>query len=127
MRLLEKNAAIYREIVPPLVRAAPEAVLLIVTDPPDPLADVAGEVAPKARVISTGSFLDSLRFRVHLGQHFGVDPASVEAQVIGDRGTSEVFLWSSARIGGVPIATLLKTRGETLKGLIEKIEKDVRD
>jgi len=126
MRLLEKNAAIYREIVPPIVRAAPEAVLLIVTDPPDPLADVACEVAPKARVISTGTFLDSLRFRVHLGQHFGVDPASVEAQVIGDRGTSEVFLWSSARIGGVPIATLLKTRGETLKGLIEKIEKNVR-
>ncbi|HUD86941.1 MAG TPA: NAD(P)-binding domain-containing protein [Xanthobacteraceae bacterium] len=126
LRLLDKNAAIYRDIVPPIVHAAPEAVLVVVTDPPDPLADVAQAVAGQARVISAGTFLDSLRFRVHLGRHFGVAASDVEAQVIGDHGTSQVFLWSSARVGGVPIAALLKTRGETLKDLREKIEKDVR-
>src|SRR5208282_1547215 len=86
LRLLDKNADIYRDIVPRIVRAAPEAVLLVVTDPPDPLADVARNAAGgvAARVISAGTFLDSMRFRVHLGQHFGVDPAHVEAQVIGD-------------------------------------------
>jgi L-lactate dehydrogenase len=126
LRLLDKNAAIYRDIVPPIVRAAPEAVLVVVTDPPDPLADVAQAVAGQARVISAGTFLDSLRFRVHLGRHFGVAASDVEAQVIGDHGTSQVFLWSSARVGGVPTAALLKTRGETLKDLREKIEKDVR-
>jgi len=126
LRLLDKNAAIYREIVPRIASAAPEAVLLVVTDPPDPLADAAREAAPKARVISAGTFLDSLRFRVHLGRHFGVDPAQVEAQVIGDHGTSQVFLWSSARIGGVPVASLLKQRGEALKDVREQLEKDVR-
>jgi L-lactate dehydrogenase len=126
LRLLAKNAEIYRDIVPKIARAAPGAVIVAVTDPPDPLADIARKAAPKSRIISAGTFLDSQRFRVHLGQHFGVDPAAVEAQVIGDHGTSQVFLWSSARIGGVPLAPRLKARGEKLAVLKEKIEKDVR-
>jgi L-lactate dehydrogenase len=77
-------------------------------------------------VLSAGTLLDSMRFRIHLGQHFGVDSAYIEAQVIGDHGTAQVFLWSSARIGGVPIAALLKTRGESLKDVREKLEKNVR-
>src|SRR5262249_36357271 len=126
LRLLEKNAQIYRDIVPKIVSAAPGAVLLVVTDPPDPLADVAREMSAKAIVLSAGTYLDSQRFRVHLGKHFGVDPAHVEAQVIGDHGTAQVFLWSSARVGGVPIAALLKRRGEMLADLREKVEKEVR-
>jgi L-lactate dehydrogenase len=126
LRLLDANAKIYREIVPRVVAAAPKAVLLIVADPPDPLADVARLTCPQAAVLSTGTYLDSQRFRVHLGKHFSVDPAHVEAQVIGDHGTAQVFLWSSARIGGVPLAYLLKQRGEKLNDLRQSIEKDVR-
>jgi L-lactate dehydrogenase len=126
LRLLEKNAAIYRDIVPKIVSAAPQAVLVAVTDPPDPLADVARKIAGHDRVLSTGTFLDSLRFRVHLGAHFGVDPVNVEAQVIGDHGTSQVFLWSCARVAGVPLARLLQERGENLMELRAKVEKDVR-
>jgi L-lactate dehydrogenase len=126
LRLLEKNAAIYRDIVPKIVTAAPQAVLVAVTDPPDPLADVARKIGGHDRVLSTGTFLDSLRFRVHLGAHFGVDPVDVEAQVIGDHGTSQVFLWSSARIAGVPLARLLQERGESLADLRAKVESDVR-
>ncbi len=126
LRLLEKNASIYREFVPRIVRAAPKAVLVAVTDPPDPLADIARQAAGHDRVLSTGTFLDSLRFCVHLGRHFGVDPAHVEAQVIGDHGTSQVFLWSSARIAGVPVTALLKERGEKLDDLRAKLESDVR-
>jgi L-lactate dehydrogenase len=126
LKLLEKNGAIYRDIVPRIVGAAPQAVLVAVTDPPDPLADIAREAAGHERVLSAGTFLDSLRFRVHLGRHFGVDPVQVEAQVIGDHGTSQVFVWSSARIAGVPIAALLKQRGEKLDELRQKVEKDVR-
>ena len=126
LRLLDKNTEIFRDIVPRIARAAPDAVLVIVTDPPDPLADIAREAAPKARVISAGTLLDSLRFRVHLGRHFGVDPATVEATVIGDHGVSQVFLWSSARIGGVPVEALLKKRNETLEALRREVERDVR-
>jgi L-lactate dehydrogenase len=126
LRLLDKNAQIYRDIVPRIVDVAPRAVLLVVTDPPDPLADISRDVRNKAIVLSAGTYLDSQRFRVHLGRHFGVDPAHVEAQVIGDHGTAQVFLWSSARIGGIPIGSLLKTRGEALAELRRKVEKDVR-
>src|SRR6476619_5608406 len=126
LRLLDKNAEIYRDIVPKIARAAPGAVILVVTDPPDPLADIARAGAGHDRMLSTGTFLDSLRFRVHLGKHFGVDPVSVEAQVIGDHGTSQVFLWSSARIAGVPLMTLLQQRGEKLDDVRAQLENDVR-
>jgi len=126
LKLLDKNAEIYRDIVPRIVRAEPNAVLLVVSDPPDPLADIAREAGGGAAVLSTGTYLDSQRFRVHLGKHFGADPAHVEAQVIGDHGTSQVFLWSSARIGGVPVAALLEGRGERMSELRHKLERDVR-
>lgn len=126
LKLLDKNAAIYRDIVPRIVRAAPDAVLVAVTDPPDPLADVARQAAGHDRVLSAGTFIDSLRFRVHLGRHFDVDAAQVEAQVIGDHGTSQVFLWSSARIAGVPVSELLEKRGEKLDAVRAQLEKDVR-
>ena len=126
LRLLETNAEIYRDIVPRIVRAAPGAVILVVTDPPDPLADIARVSAGHDRVLSTGTFLDSLRFRVHLAQHFEVDANQVEAQVVGEHGVSQVFLWSSARIAGVPISALIRERGETLVGVREQIENSVR-
>jgi L-lactate dehydrogenase len=102
LRLLGTNAGVYREIIPRVVAAAPDALLLVVTDPPDPLADIAREVAGHRRVLSSGTFIDSLRFRFHLGKRLGVDPGSVEAQVVGEHGTSQVYLWSSARIAGAP-------------------------
>src|SRR6202158_2430240 len=126
LRLLDTNAEIYRHIVPSIVRAAPRAVILVVTDPPDPLADVARTSAGHDRVLSTGTFLDSLRFRVHLAEHFDVDANQVEAQVIGEHGVSQVFLWSAARIAGVPIGKFFEARGESLGGLRKKIEDSVR-
>jgi L-lactate dehydrogenase len=126
LRLLDKNTDIYRDIVPRIVRAAPDAVLLVITDPPDPLADVARACARHDRVLSAGTLLDSQRFRVHLGRHFSVDPATVEAQVIGDHGTSQVFLWSGARIAGVAVRKLIEARGEDFAGFRAKLEKDVR-
>jgi L-lactate dehydrogenase len=126
LRLLDKNADIYRDVVPRIARAEPKAALLVVSDPPDPLADVARETCPGTVVLSTGTYLDSQRFRVHLGKHFGVDAAHVEAQVIGDHGTSQVFLWSSARVGGVPVASLLRSRGERIGELRQQLEREVR-
>jgi L-lactate dehydrogenase len=80
-------------------------VIVVVTDPPDPLADVVRRLGHE-RVVSTGTYLDSLRFRFHLSRRLHVSAAQVEAQVLGEHGTSEVFVWSSARIGGVPVRDL---------------------
>src|SRR6266403_1476723 len=126
LRLLDKNADIYRDIVPNIARAAPGAVILVVTDPPDPLADIARTSAGHDRVLSTGTFLDSLRFRVHLADHFDVDANQAEAQVIGEHGVSQIFLWSTARIAGVPVSKLIKERGETLDAVRKQVEDNVR-
>ena len=126
LKLLATNAKIYRDIVSHVVPAAPDAVILVVTDPPDPLADVARRLAGHDRVLSTGTFLDSLRFRVHLAQHLGVSPAQVEAQVVGEHGTSQVFLWSSARVAGVPVRDALAQRGRPVDKVTEALEREVR-
>ncbi|HET9653210.1 MAG TPA: hypothetical protein VFP36_13505 [Usitatibacter sp.] len=126
LRLLEKNAEIYREIVPRLAAAAPNAILLVVTDPPDPLADVARAVAPRARVLSAGTFLDTLRFRFHLGQRLGADPRSVEAMVIGEHGMSQVFVWSLARVGGAPVIPALLPKTMGAEAFRERIEEEVK-
>jgi L-lactate dehydrogenase len=103
LRLLDKNAEVYRQVIPLITAAAPSAVLLVVTDPPDPLALLTRELAGHDRVLSTGTFLDSLRFRVHLARKLKVAPTDVEARVFGEHGTSQIFHWSGARVGGVPI------------------------
>jgi L-lactate dehydrogenase len=126
LRLLDRNVDVYREIVPRIVAAAPQAVLLIATDPPDPLADVTLELAGHARVMGTGTYLDSLRFRVHLAQRLGLSAQSVEAQVVGEHGTSSVFLWSSANVGGAPIDRILAQRGTAVEEFRRSVEHDVR-
>ena len=104
LRLLGTNATVYRDIVPRIAAAAADALLLVVTDPPDPLADLTRQLAGHDRVLSSGTLLDSLRFRFHLGEKLGVAPRSVEAHVIGEHGTSQVYLWSTARVAGAPFA-----------------------
>jgi L-lactate dehydrogenase len=126
LRLLDANAAIYRDIVPQVVGAAPDAVLMVVTDPPDPLADLTRHLAQHDRVFSTGTVIDSLRFRVHIGEHLGVNPASVQAMAVGEHGTSEVLLWSSATVAGLPIEEAYRHSREPFAKLREEVERDVR-
>lgn len=111
LRLLGKNAEIYRDVIPRINAAAPDALLLVVTDPPDPLAYLTRELAGHDRVLSTGTLLDSLRFRVHLARKLKVAPTDIEAQVLGEHGTSQIFHWSGARVGGVPISEALAQCG----------------
>jgi L-lactate dehydrogenase len=125
LKLLESNVGIYRQILPEIFRTAPEAVILVVTDPPDPLADFAHTFG-FTRVLSTGTFLDSLRFRFHVARHLHVDPASVEALVLGEHGTSEVFMWSSAQVAGVRVLEALHQTDRGREELRRSIEEEVR-
>jgi L-lactate dehydrogenase len=127
LRLLDKNAQVYRQVIPRITAAAPDAVLLVVTDPPDPLAWLTRELVGHDRVLSTGTLLDSMRFRVHLGRKLKVAPTTIEAQVLGEHGTSQIFHWSGARVGGVPIADALEQCGVAHDGDFRAgIEKEVR-
>ena len=126
LRLLDANSTIYRDIVPRLVEAAPKAMILVVTDPPDPLADLARQLAGHDRVLSTGTYLDSLRFQFHVAKRLNVSAASVESLVIGEHGTSEVFLWSGARVGGIRADQALASQSGDLAGVRQAVEQDVR-
>lgn len=122
LRLLDTNAGVYKTLVPRIVEAAPDATIVVVTDPPEPLADLARRLAGHDRVLSTGTLLDSLRFQTHLAQRLELSPASVQAQVVGEHGTSEVFLWSTARVAGVPIAQALpaQTAMNEFRSIVEQ-------
>ncbi|MFG1707983.1 hypothetical protein ACFLIM_32720 [Nonomuraea sp. M3C6] len=126
LRLLDTNARVYADIVPQIVAVAPHAVLMVVTDPPDPLADLTRHLAHHDRVFSTGTLIDSLRFRVHLADRLRVRPRDVHAMVVGEHGTSEVPLWSSASVAGLPVLELLARDGEPADKVRQEIENDIR-
>jgi L-lactate dehydrogenase len=125
LRLLDANVDVYKDIVPRLHAVAPRALVLVVTDPPDPLADATRRLGHD-RVLSTGTYLDSLRFRFHLARRLDVSPAFVDAQILGEHGTSEVFVWSSARIAGTPILDLVGQSAQDREKFRRDVEHEVR-
>ena len=121
LQLLERNAEVFRQIVPSVLRHAPEAVLLVVTNPVDIMTHLAAEFAsafgvPATRVIGSGTTLDTARFRVLLGRHFGVDSHHVHGYVVGEHGDSEVLAWSQATIAGLSLEEFAKVYGTPLGG-----------
>ena len=108
LELLEKNASIFQSIIPQVLHAAPEAILLIATNPVDIMTHLAARYAadfgvPPRRVIGTGTTLDTARFRSLLGTHLEVDPGHVHAYVIGEHGDSEVIPFSPVTVGNIPL------------------------
>ncbi|MCW2984401.1 MAG: lactate dehydrogenase [Conexibacter sp.] len=128
LKLLETNASVFRDVVPRIVAAAPDAVLVAVTDPPDPLADLTRVLAGHDRVLSTGTTIDTLRFRVHVAARLGIHPSAVEALVVGEHGTTEVMLWSSVRVAGTALADALGASDPhgSVDDLREQVEREVR-
>jgi L-lactate dehydrogenase len=103
--LLRDNAAIVRDIGTRLADFG--GVMVMVTNPVDVLTSVmtAASGLPPARVLGTGTMLDTARLRQILGEELHIDPRSLHAQVVGEHGDSEVVLWSSAHVGGKPLRT----------------------
>lgn len=103
--LLSRNASIFQEIIGALDEHAPEAILVVATNPVDVLTYLSQEMSdrPHERIIGTGTLLDTARFRALLGRHYGVDPRSVHAYILGEHGDTEVPIWSNATIGGQDI------------------------
>ena len=101
--LLQRNAAVFRDIVPQVVAACPDAILVIATNPVDILTAISARLAalPAGRVIGSGTILDTARFRYLLGEYYRVDPRSVHAYIVGEHGDTELALWSLANIAGV--------------------------
>lgn len=100
--LASRNATIFRQIVPEIIRHNSDGILLVVTNPVDVLTQLTLKLSghPANKVIGSGTVLDSARFRYLLAEHCGVDPRNVHAYIIGEHGDSEVAVWSLANIAG---------------------------
>jgi L-lactate dehydrogenase len=122
LRLLERNDPIFRDVVPKVIGAAPDALLLVVTNPLDPMVELTRRLASGKVVLGTGTFLDSLRFKTALAEYLEVAAESVSALVLGEHGLSSVLLWSKVTIGGLPIENYLAD-GQTLRRSVEEYVK----
>ncbi|HYF63164.1 MAG TPA: L-lactate dehydrogenase [Herpetosiphonaceae bacterium] len=103
LQLLERNAAIFRQIIPPIAEHNPDGIIVVATNPVDIMTTLAIRYSglPARRVIGSGTVLDTARFRSMLGEHYNVDPRSVHAYIVGEHGDSELPLWSLANIAGM--------------------------
>ncbi len=119
LQLLRRNAEVFKQIVPSVLQAAPDALLLVVTNPVDIMTHVAARIAANygvaaSRVLGSGTTLDTARFRALLGRHFDIDPQYVHGYVIGEHGDSEVLAWSQATIAGLSLDEFATVRGTPL-------------
>jgi L-lactate dehydrogenase len=128
LALLARNAAIFREIVPQVMRYAPEAVLIVATNPVDIMTALTENLAGKAaRVFGTGTTLDTARFRALLGEHAGVDARHVHGYVVGEHGDSEVLAWSIVTVAGMDYKEFCRSRRiEFDAATIARIDDEVR-
>ena len=114
--LAAANASLVTRALPALVERAPDALVLIVTNPVDVVTFVAQEATehPAGRVFGSGTVLDTSRLRFLLAERLGVAVNSVHATVVGEHGDSEIVLWSTATVGGVPLAEVTGPTGATI-------------
>lgn len=130
LELVEKNMAIFKNIVGQVMDSGFDGIFLIATNPVDILTYATWKFSglPKERVIGSGTILDTARFRYLLGENFGVAPHSVHASIIGEHGDTEVAVWSSANIAGIPLKDYLaKDEGEDQEEKMKEIAEQVRD
>ena len=108
--LVKRNADIVNSILEQIKQHNTDAVLVMVTNPVDVLAQLALQHLKwtRQRVIGSGTVLDSARFRYMLSQHCGIDPRNTHAYILGEHGDSEVAAWSMTNIAGVPIKKYCK-------------------
>ena len=128
--LLERNVKIFEGIIPQVAKYAPDAKLIITSNPVDIMTEVSLKLSgfPRQRVIGSGTVLDTARFRTLLGYHLGVSPKSVHVNVLGEHGDSEVLAWSNGDAGTLSIYDVAADRGRPLTDEVKAdIDNNVRN
>lgn len=133
LMLMEKNAAIMRDIISKTIAVNPNVIFLVATNPVDIITHICTSIVkdfgiPSTRIIGSGTTLDTARFRSLLGAHIGVDPQHVHAYVLGEHGDSEVLTWSNIDIGGVSFEDFIAFRNiEFNEEIKNRIDDGVRN
>ncbi|WP_297233839.1 L-lactate dehydrogenase [uncultured Flavonifractor sp.] len=127
--LVHKNVEIFKSIIPEIAKRNFQGILLIVSNPVDILTYAALKLSglPEHRVIGSGTVLDTARLKYQLGQHLSVDSRSVHAFIIGEHGDSEIAVWSSSNVSGIPLNDFCEMRGHydhvaSMKKIAEQVK-----
>lgn len=132
LQLLERNTAVFNAVIPHIYRHAPDAVVIVATNPVDVMTHVTARIAatfgvPSHRVIGSGTTLDTARYRALLAQTLGVDATHVHGYVVGEHGDSEVLTWSLTTVGNLPLDRFCELRQIDLSGdRRQEIDRQVR-
>ena len=124
--MVDRNVAIFRQIVASVMETGFSGRFLIATNPVDVMTYATWKFSglPAHRVIGSGTVLDSARLRYMLGELYNVSPGSVHASIIGEHGDSELPALSSANIAGFPLGRELDKSGRREE--IEQIFEETR-
>ncbi|MFA5410776.1 MAG: L-lactate dehydrogenase [Candidatus Omnitrophota bacterium] len=130
LELVKDNVAVYKSIIPQIMRYAPEAPLLVVSNPVDILSYTAYKISgkPWQEVIGSGTVLDSARLRFLLSRHCNIDSRNIHAYILGEHGDSEFPVWSKAMFGGALLGNYCASCKKCNNSEeLDKIFMDVRD
>lgn len=130
LELLKRNADVFKAIVPEVVQSGFDGIFVVATNPVDIMTRITYELSGfnPAKVIGTGTTLDTARLRYLLGEYFEVDPRNIHAYVMGEHGDSEFVPWSQALIAAKPIFNVLEDNPSTFyMEELDRIAGDVRD
>jgi L-lactate dehydrogenase len=130
LELLERNAAVFKSIIPKVLAEGPDVILVIATNPVDIMTYVATKVSglPASRVIGSGTILDTARFHTLLGLHLAIAPQSIHGYVLGEHGDSEVLVWSSTDVATFPVCEYAEQVGRPITSEVKaRIDDAVRN
>ncbi|MBE0689197.1 MAG: L-lactate dehydrogenase [Anaerolineae bacterium] len=119
LELLERNNTVFHDVIPQIVVHAPEAILVVATNPVDVMTHLTARIAAghgitSGRVFGSGTTLDTARFRALLSRDLGIDTPHIHAYVVGEHGDSEVLAWSQVEVGGLTLNQFCDARGIVL-------------
>jgi L-lactate dehydrogenase len=106
--LTSKNKAIMGEIIPKVITNAPEAIIIIVSNPVDILTHYANTIAGvrPGQIFGSGTLLDTSRFRFHLSEILNLNPRSIHTYILGEHGDTSFPTLHSANVGGQPLLSM---------------------
>ena len=125
IELAQTNVDILKQITPEIVKAAPKALYIIVSNPVDIMTYVFTKISglPENQIIGSGTILDSARLRCGLSEHFQVAQRNIHAYVYGEHGDTSFIPWSAARIGGINVDDYYEN-AERFGKKIERLDKE---
>ncbi|MBD3312926.1 L-lactate dehydrogenase [Candidatus Woesearchaeota archaeon] len=120
--LVNKNAELFRKMIPQITKHSKDAVIVVVSNPVDVLTYLTIKYSGFSRhkVFGTGTTLDTARFRFYISEHFNVNLHNVHAYILGEHGDSEFPVWSNATIAGLNVSSLDGYSKEVMDEIFQK-------